>query len=204
MKKKRREKIEISSEKFTHIRCYPEYLYSSRILPLLVNRILKEGKKTVAQRVVYRAMSHIAKKHFRYPTWVLQKAIRNLMPKVGIDKYSLRVAMGRQKDNKYRRRTERSGDPATPLDCVRIAIFWLVDSTKDGKRGTLGESEKTKPDYRTHKPFHIKLADQIIATSLGKGSAIKKKRALRKSLESLKYYRPNTTSSSYLNNERKK
>jgi len=191
MKKKRREKMEISNEKFTHIRCYPEYLYSSRLLPLLVNRILKEGKKTVAQRVVYRAMSHIAEKHFRYPTWVLQKAIRNLMPKVGIDKHSLRAAMGRGRRSNYKNRIERSGDPATPLDCIRIAIYWLITSTKDGGRQTLGGNGKTKPDYRTHKPFHIKLADQIIASSLGKGHAIKKKRALRKSLESLKYYRLN-------------
>lgn len=203
MKKKRCKKIEILSEKFTHIRCYPDYLYSSRILPLLVNKILKKGKKTVAQQIVYRTMSRIIKKHFRYPTWVLQKAIRNLVPKVEINKYLLRIAMNHKK-NKYKRRIKRSKNPTTPLDCVRIAIFWLIDSTKSRKRKTLKRSKKTKPDYRTHKPFYIKLANQIIAASLGKGSAIKKKRALRKFLESLKYYRPNTTTSSYLNNERKK
>nr|AEJ72964.1 ribosomal protein S7 [Karlodinium veneficum] len=132
------------------------------------------------------------------------------MPKVEINKCLLRIAMNHTKRNKYRRRIKRSKKPTTPLDCVRIAIFWLMDSTKSRKRRTLKRSKKTKPDYRTHKPFYIKLANQIIATSLGKGSAIKKKRALRKFLESLKYYRHYITTTTtiiittYLNNERKK
>jgi len=191
MKKKRCKKIEIFNEKFTHIRCYPEYLYSSRLLPLLVNRILKKGKKTVAQQIVYRAMLHIIKKHFRYPTWVLQKAIRNLVPKVEINKCLLRIAMKHRRKPNYKNRIKRSKNPATPLDCIRIAIYWLITSTKNRKRQTLKKNKKTKPDYRTHKPFYIKLANQIIASSLGKGRAIKKKRALRKFLESLKYYRLN-------------
>jgi small subunit ribosomal protein S7 len=189
MKKKRREKVEISGKNFTHIRCYPEYRYSSRLIPLLVNRILKEGKKTVAQRVVYNAMQRIKEKHFPYPNWVLQKAVRNLMPKSGIAKSAFRAALGSGSGNKRSLPSEE----VTPLECVRIALLWLTDAAKSKGRQTFGEIEKKKkPDYRTHKSFYIKLADQIIAASLGKGLAIKKKRAFRKKLESLKFYRHKT------------
>jgi ribosomal protein S7 len=128
-------------------------------------------------------MQRIKEKHFSYPNWVLQKAVRNLMPKPGIPKGAFWAALG----HKGNRGRQSSGE-VTPLECVRIALLWLTDAAKQRGGRTSGEIGKKKPDYRTHKPFHIKLADQIIAASLGKGPAIKKKRAFRKKLESLKFY----------------
>jgi len=55
----------------------PDSLYQSYLVSLLIRRILKSGKKTIAKKIVYQAFQIIEKKTNQDPLSVFEKAIRN-------------------------------------------------------------------------------------------------------------------------------
>ena len=55
----------------------PDPIYNSRLVTLLVARILKSGKKSVAQRIVYQSLEIISAKTEENPVLVLEKAVKN-------------------------------------------------------------------------------------------------------------------------------
>jgi small subunit ribosomal protein S7 len=58
-------------------------VYNSYLVSLLITRILKSGKKTIAKTIVYQAFDIIKKKTNEDPLGVFEKAIRNASPIVG-------------------------------------------------------------------------------------------------------------------------
>ena len=59
-------------------------IYNSYLVSLLITRILKSGKKTVAKNVVYQAFDIIKKKTNEDPLTIFEKAIRNASPVVEV------------------------------------------------------------------------------------------------------------------------
>ena len=53
----------------------PDPIYHSRLVSMLINRILKQGKKTVAQRIFYQAMKQIEDSTQKDPLEVLRQEI---------------------------------------------------------------------------------------------------------------------------------
>jgi small subunit ribosomal protein S7 len=53
-------------------------IYNSRLVTLLVSRILKSGKKSLAQKIVYGALELISTKTEENPVLVLEKAVKNV------------------------------------------------------------------------------------------------------------------------------
>jgi small subunit ribosomal protein S7 len=62
----------------------PDPIYGSRLVNLLIARILQSGKKSVAQKIVYTALEIITSKTEENPVLVLEKAVKNVTPQVEV------------------------------------------------------------------------------------------------------------------------
>lgn len=62
----------------------PDPVYRNRLVNMLVNRILKNGKKSVAYRILYKAMKTIQQKTKKNPLVVVRQAIRRTTPNVAV------------------------------------------------------------------------------------------------------------------------
>lgn len=127
----------------------PDPIFQSRLLTRLVNRIMKDGKKTVAQRLVYRALSEIKEKNGD-PVKVLETAITNVGPRVEVR--SRRVGGA-----SYQVPVEVRGDRRQAL-----AIRWILQAAK-------------KRSNREYHSFDRKLAAELLDASQNLGEAVKKR-----------------------------
>ena len=59
-------------------------IYRNRLVNMLVNRILKHGKKSLAYQIIYRAVKKIQQKTETNPLSVYVKAIRGITPNITI------------------------------------------------------------------------------------------------------------------------
>ena len=62
----------------------PDPLYNSKLVTKLVNSIMLDGKKGVAQKVVYGAFDIVREKSGRDPLEVFQEAMENIMPSLEV------------------------------------------------------------------------------------------------------------------------
>nr|QCI08156.1 ribosomal protein S7 [Polyneura bonnemaisonii] len=62
----------------------PDPIYNSRLITLLIVRILKNGKKGLAQKIIYKSLEIIKNKTNNDPLETLEKAIRNVTPLVEV------------------------------------------------------------------------------------------------------------------------
>nr|YP_009398317.1 ribosomal protein S7 [Thaumatella adunca]ARW67503.1 ribosomal protein S7 [Thaumatella adunca] len=63
---------------------YPDPIYNSKIISMLTVRILKHGKKGLAQKMIYKSLDLIKNKTQQDPLEILEKAIRNTTPLVEV------------------------------------------------------------------------------------------------------------------------
>ena len=62
----------------------PDSIYNSRLVTLLISRILLSGKKSLAQKIVYKSLELISLKTEENPILVLEKAVKNVTPQVEV------------------------------------------------------------------------------------------------------------------------
>jgi small subunit ribosomal protein S7 len=62
----------------------PDPTYNSRLVTLLVSRILQSGKKSIAQKIVYNSLEIISTKTEENPVLVLEKAVKNVTPRAEV------------------------------------------------------------------------------------------------------------------------
>lgn len=62
----------------------PDPLYGSRMLQRLINRILMDGKKSIAEKIVYGALEIVEEKTKRSGIEIFEEALRNVMPAVEV------------------------------------------------------------------------------------------------------------------------
>jgi small subunit ribosomal protein S7 len=127
----------------------PDPVYNSRILTKLINKIMFDGKKTVAQSLVYSAMQEIEKTG-KNPVTVFDTAMSNISPR-------MEVRPRRVGGASYQVPVEVRGDRRESL-----AIRWLVNAARN--RGN-----------KEYKTFGKKLAAEIMDAANGQGAAIRKK-----------------------------
>jgi small subunit ribosomal protein S7 len=121
--------------------------YNSYLVSLLISRILKSGKKNLAQNIVNGAFDIIKAKTNEDPVVVFERAIRNASPVV-------EVKARRIGGSTYQVPIEVSGFRATNL-----ALRWII----------------TYSHQRVGRSMSIKLASEIIDTANDIGNTIKKK-----------------------------
>ena len=112
-----------------------------------INYIMKEGKKSTAQRVVYGAFENIEKQAKKDPLEIFDQAVKNASP-------ILEVKSRRIGGAHYQVPREVRGERR-----IALAFRWIIKAAHS-KKG---------------KPMAIKLANELIEASQNQGAAIKKK-----------------------------
>jgi len=134
--------------------------YKSLIIPKLINSIMYDGKKTVAEKIIYDAIDKIKLKSKEEPIEIFNTAINNIRPTVEVR--SRRVG-GATYQVPVEVKSKRS---------QALALRWLIDASRKRK-------DKNMSD---------KIFNEIYDAYQNKGSAIKKKEDTHKMAESNKAF----------------
>ena len=138
----------------------PDPLYNSKVVTKLVNNIMLDGKKSVAQAIVYGAFDIIKEKEQKDPLEVFEAALENVMPVL---------------ECKARR--------------VGGATYQVPLEIKPERRQTLGlRWIVTYARKRHEKTMAEKLAGEILDAISGNGGAFKKKEDMHKMAEANKAF----------------
>ena len=138
----------------------PDPIFNSTIIPKLINSIMYDGKKVVAEKIVYQAMEKIKSKTKEEPINVFNEAINNIKPTVEVR--SRRVG-GATYQVPVEVKTKRA---------QALAIRWLVDA-----------SRKRKDKHMSDKIFN-----ELFDAYEKKGAAVKKREDVHKMAESNKAF----------------
>jgi small subunit ribosomal protein S7 len=130
-------------------------IYGSVALTRFINHTMLDGKKSVAQKVVYGALEAAAKKLNKDGGDIFAKAIENVSPSVEVT--SRRVGGANYQVPRDVRDERR----------FFLACKWMLDAAKAGKG----------------KPLSERLANEFIAAYNGEGEAIRKKENMHKMAE---------------------
>ena len=136
----------------------PDPLYGNHLITRFTNRLMRDGKKTVAQGIIYKTLERIKQKTGEDPVKVLESAIANVGPR-------LEVRPRRIGGASYQVPMEVKGDRRQAL-----AIRWLINAAK----------EKSSRDFHT---FDQKLAAELLDAYKNVGLAIKKRNEVHRMAE---------------------
>ena len=125
----------------------PDPVYDSQLVTQLMNRVMRDGKKSIAEQIVYDALEQIGTKTGRPPVEVLEQAVKTVTPvlevrgrRVGGANYQVPVEVPQR-----RART--------------LAVRWLVTYARE----------------RREKGMSVKLANEILDALNQQGGAFKRK-----------------------------
>ncbi len=131
-------------------------VYNSSIIAKIINGIMLDGKKAVAEKIVYDSMDTLKEKLKEDPLKVVLKAIENIRPQIEtksrrVGGATYQVPVDVRKDRSY-----------------SLGIRWLVQNARD----------------RGGKSFQEKLVGEIMDAFNEKGGAMKKRETVHKMAES--------------------
>lgn len=138
----------------------PDPKYHNTVLAKFINMVMRSGKKSIAEKIVYGALDQIGDRKKADSLEVFIQALDNVKPVVEVK--SRRVG-GATYQIPIEVRAERS---------MTLAMRWLVDAAK--KRG--------------EKSMGLRLAGEILDASENKGTAIKKREDTHKMAEANKAF----------------
>ena len=133
----------------------PDAQYNNLAVGKFINYLMRKGKKSVAEKILYKAFENIQKETNTEPLEVFQKAIENASP-------LLEVVSRRIGGANYQIPRE-----VRPERRFFLACNWIIEAARS----------------RKGKPMATKLAEEIIAASKNEGAAIKKKQNIHKMAE---------------------
>lgn len=135
-------------------------VYNSQIVTQLVNRVLVDGKKSLAQSIVYGAFEGVAEKSGQDPLAVFKRAIDNIRPQ-------LEVRSRRVGGATYQVPVEVKSARATAL-----ALRWLVSFARTRRENTMEQ----------------RLMNEILDASNGLGGAVKRREDTHRMAEANKAF----------------
>ncbi len=133
----------------------PDAKYNNRLVTQLINKIMMNGKKSLAERIVYGAFDLVEQKTGEDPLSVFKKAMDNVRP-------TLECKPKRVGGATYQVPMEVNSRRATTL-----AIRWIVDYSRARREHTMAE----------------RLANEIMDASQNTGAAVKKREDMYKMAE---------------------
>ena len=138
----------------------PDPLYNSKLVTKLINNIMLDGKKGVAQKIVYDAFEIVREKSGKEPVEMFQQAMENVMPSLEI---------------KARR--------------VGGATYQVPMEVRPERRQTLGLRWLTNYSRaRSEKTMRERLANEILDACNNTGGAVKKREDTHKMAEANKAF----------------
>lgn len=125
----------------------PDFKYGNVLVAKLINYVMKDGKKSTAERVVYDCFAIVATETKEDPMVVFDNALKNITPTVEVKSKRVgganyQVPMPVRGDRRY-----------------ALAYRWLLDAAR-GKKG---------------KPMAEKLAEEIMLAAKNEGESVKKR-----------------------------
>ena len=138
----------------------PDPMYNSKLVTRLINNIMLDGKRGVAQKIVYGAFDIIKEKTGEQPLDAFEKAMENIMPALEVKARLVGVA------------TYQVPIEVRPDRRVTLGLRWLTTYSR-------ARSEKTMKE---------RLAAEIMDAINGAGSAVKKREDTHKMAEANKAF----------------
>lgn len=133
----------------------PDAKFQNTLVAKFINYVMKCGKKSIAEKIVYNAFDVVIEKTKREPLEIFDEAIKNVLPlievrgrRIGGANYQIPIPV--RGDRKY-----------------SLAFRWLLTAART-KKG---------------RPMHEKLAAEFIAAANKEGDAVKKKNDVHKMAE---------------------
>ena len=146
--------------KSTEVYLKPDPRYGSLLVSKIINKLMWQGKKSVAQRLFYDAVEMVAKKVDKEPMEIVDQAIDNIRPRVEVRSKRVGGATYQVPHEVSRKRQQT------------LAIRWLIDMAR-AKRG---------------KPMARRLADELFDAFNNQGAAVTKKENTHKMAEANSAY----------------
>ncbi len=135
-------------------------IYNSKLVTRLVNKIMIDGKKGVAQNILYNAFDIVEKKTGQQPMEVFEKALDNVMPE-------LELKVRRVGGANYQVPVEVSDERR-----LTLGLRWIVNYSR----------------LRSEKTMEQRLANEIMDAANGSGASVKKKDDTHKMAEANKAF----------------
>ncbi|GAA5137646.1 MULTISPECIES: 30S ribosomal protein S7 [Alloalcanivorax] len=138
----------------------PDPKFGSQLLAKFMNHVMVDGKKSVAERIVYGALDTVAERKNGEPLELFEKALDNIRPMVEV------------KSRRVGGATYQVPVEVRPSRRTALAMRWLVDSAR--KRG--------------EKSMAQRLAGEVMDAAEGKGAAMKKREDVHRMAEANKAF----------------
>jgi small subunit ribosomal protein S7 len=138
----------------------PDPIYHSVLVTQLVNKILLRGKRSVAEKIVYDALTVVEQKTGGEPLSALKRAVENVKPQLEV------------KSRRVGGATYQVPVEVRPRRATTLAIRWLVGYSRQRR-------EKTMAD---------RLANELLDASNGLGASVKRREDMHKMAESNKAF----------------
>ena len=138
----------------------PDPMYHSKLVTRLINNIMYDGKKGVAQKIVYGAFDIVAEKTGKEPLEVFEQAMENVMPSLGV------------KARRVGGSTYQVPMEVRPERRQTLGLRWLTNYSR----------------LRSEKTMRERLAGEILDAVNGAGGAAKKRDDTHKMAEANKAF----------------
>ena len=135
-------------------------VYSSPLVTQLINKVLRDGKRSVAEKIVYQALEGARDKTGTDPVVTLKRALDNVKPTIEV------------KSRRVGGATYQVPIEVKPNRSTTLALRWLVGYAADRREKTMSE----------------RLMNEILDASNGLGAAVKKREDTHKMAESNKAF----------------
>lgn len=138
----------------------PDPKFGSDKLAKFVNMVMKNGKKAVAERIVYGALDQIGSKRGAEPMEVLDRALENVRPMVEV------------KSRRVGGATYQVPVEVRPVRQQALAMRWIIESAR-------ARGEKSMPQ---------RLAGELLEAAENRGNAVKKREDVHRMAEANKAF----------------
>lgn len=138
----------------------PDPLYGTTVVTKLINQIMLDGKRGIAQGICYSAFELIREKTQKEPIEVFQEALNNVMPQLEV---KARRVGGATYQVPMEIREERR---------QTLALRWIVDFSRN----------------RSERKMYQRLANELIDASNNTGNAVRRKEEMHRMAEANKAF----------------
>jgi len=138
----------------------PDPVYGSKILTKFINKVMLDGKKSTAEKILYSAIDLISSRSEEKGIEVFDKAIENIKPVIEV------------KSRRVGGATYQVPVEVRPVRQLSLAIRWLVDAARSRNERTMAE----------------RLANELMDAATDKGTAFKKKEDVYRMAEANKAF----------------
>jgi small subunit ribosomal protein S7 len=138
----------------------PDPKFGSQTLAKFINMVMEDGKKAVAERILYGALEAVTQKRGGDPVETLEQALENVRPVVEV------------KSRRVGGATYQVPVEVRPVRRNTLAMRWLIDAARK----------------RSEKSMAARLAGELLDASEQKGAAVKKKEETHRMAEANKAF----------------